>query len=337
MPKAAMTKSLQNAGMWKIAGALVGLVALCAAQTEASRQGLKTQETRILFTGDIMLSRQVAEELTLRIQGPWVGFGELFRRADWVGGNFEGAIGSTEECLKSKSPCFATKQETVQLLRRAGFAAITAENNHAGDLGSNGRAQTHKAFAEAGLRVVDFEDSPQFFRAGETEIGLVALSLIRAADGHVQEIPSEDVAAKIRAARSRAGMVIVSIHWGNEYMEWPSAGQQRKAVWLVEQGADVIFGHHPHVIQQPDCVEGKPVFYSLGNHVFDQGNPKTRRGMIADCRVRGGQLRCSELLTETKEGTTFPAPMSVDEDSGGKLERDNAKLASCAPEIRLRN
>jgi poly-gamma-glutamate capsule biosynthesis protein CapA/YwtB (metallophosphatase superfamily) len=333
MTKAIIKRSFKNARVWGAAGAFFGLMALYAAPSESLRQSSKLGESRILFTGDVMLSRQVAEELTLRIRGPWAGFEELFGKANWVGGNFEGAIGPTEECVKSKSPCFATKQETVQLLRRAGFAAVTTENNHAGDLGLNGRAQTRKAFAEAGVRAVDFENSPQFFRVGETAIGVVALTLIPAADGRVQEIPSYEVAGKIRAAKSRADVVIVSIHWGNEYMEWPSAGQQRKAAWLIAQGANVIFGHHPHVIQQPDCVEGKPVFYSLGNHVFDQGNPKTRQGMIADCRVRGGKLRCSSLITETKAGTTFPTLTAVDGDSGSKQERDS-KLASCAPDIR---
>jgi hypothetical protein len=337
MTKTAMTRSLQKAGVRKAAGVLGGFALLCAAGSLSFAQNLQGQEARILFTGDIMLSRQVAQELTVRIPGPWTSLQELFRKADWVAGNFEGAIGPPEGCVKSKSPCFATNEATVELLRRAGFAAVTTENNHAGDLGSDGRARTRQAFADAGVHAVDFESSPQFFRAGDVEIGLVALTLIRAADGRAQEIPSEEVAAKMQAARSRAGVVIVSIHWGNEYMEWPSAGQQSKAAWLVEQGADVIFGHHPHVIQQPGCIAGKPVFYSLGNHVFDQGNPKTRQGMIADCRVRGGKLRCSELLTETRAGTTFPTLAGSDGDLGSRLERDKSKLASCAPEIRRGN
>ena len=66
--------------------------------------------------------------------------------------------------------------------------------------------------------------------------------------------------------------------------------QQQQARWLVEHGADLIVGHHPHVVQAPACVEGRPVFFSLGNHLFDQKYAETKDGLIADCSVHGGRL-----------------------------------------------
>jgi poly-gamma-glutamate synthesis protein (capsule biosynthesis protein) len=293
-------------------------------QTEKT---LKLQELRLLFTGDILLSRQVEVETKTGLRSPWANLQRLFQNGDWVGGNFEGTIGLPKDCIGSKSPCFATPDSAAQLLKRAGFYAMTAENNHAGDLGGAGREQTQKTFQKVGLAAVDFENSPQFFVLRNTTIALIAITTVPAADGRVQHIPSDEVLEKLRLAKSRANIVLVSIHWGNEYMEWPSPSQQKAAAWLVEQGVDVILGHHPHVVQRPECIAGKPVFFSLGNHVFDQENPKTKQGMIADCRIRNGRLHCQGLRTETKVGTTFPTLV-------GSSDKQDTTLTTCISEIK---
>jgi hypothetical protein len=111
--------------------------------------------------------------------------------------------------------------------------------------------------------------------------------------------------------QQRASLVFVSIHWGNELMEWPSDLQRREATWLIGQGADLILGHHPHVIQRPECVSGRPVFFSLGNHLFDQASPKTKEGIIADCRIRGGRLHSQAIRTHTELGTTAPNALAT--------------------------
>ena len=91
-------------------------------------------------------------------------------------------------------------------------------------------------------------------------------------------------------------------------------------------GADLILGHHPHVVQTPECVEGKPVFFSLGNHVFDQKYPETKEGLIADCRLRGGRLRGQGIRTPTEPATSIPTIV------GSDRAADTA-LAACTPRI----
>lgn len=282
---------------------------------------------RLLFTGDILLTRQVDVELKRTIRSPWNNFQKLFRSASWVGGNFEGAIGPASNCLESKSPCFATPEAAAELLKRAGFSLVSFENNHSGDLGSAGREHTAAVFTHSGLRPIDFNNSPQFIQFGKTSIAFIAITLIPAADGQVQRIPSSEVSEKLRLARQQADVVVVSIHWGNELMEWPSDSQRKQAAWLAGKGADLILGHHPHVIQRPECVSGRPVFFSLGNHLFDQANPKTKEGLIADCRIRRGQLRCQGLHTHTEVGTTIPGFVGPD----GAAD---SALATCLPEIK---
>jgi hypothetical protein len=303
---------------------LLVCILLVASSTAAQR---KTEGgTRLLFTGDILLTRQVAVELNRRRVSPWTSLAELFRSATWVGGNLEGTLGSASGCEAASQPCFATPESAVALLKNAGFSAVTVENNHAGDLGGPGREQTEARFRDAGLLALDFSNSPQFLRFGDVTVALIAITMVRAADGRVQEIPSVEVAQKLRLAQRLANLVAVSIHWGNELQDWPSDAQKTQARWLVDHGASLILGHHPHVVQNAECVAGKPVFYSLGNHVFDQKYPETKKGLIADCRLSAGLLSCTGIATDTPAATSFPTLRGSDRDVSTALQACTPKL-----------
>jgi len=302
----------------KLVLAILLIAAACPAQT-----GKVEPDLRLLFTGDIMLSRQVQAQYSLRKRSPWNNLKALFAKADWVGGNFEGTIGDSSQCLSAKN-CFATQAAVVPILREAGIRALTIENNHAGDVGAPGREATRKALQEAGLMPVSFETSPQFIRLKNTTIALIAITVVRTADGQVQAIPSIEAAQKLRTARQLANLVVVSIHWGAELVDWPTETQHQQAIWLVDHGADLVVGHHPHVIQAPECIHGKPVFFSLGNHVFDQKYLETKEGMIADCRLHDRHLLCSSIRTHTEPGSYVPELADSDTTSANPL-------ANCSP------
>jgi hypothetical protein len=286
-----------------------------------AQDGANRPDLRLLFTGDIMLSRQVQIQYETRKLTPWANLKALFSQADWVGGNLEGAIGDASQCL-SKTNCFATPSSATRMLKDAGFHALTLENNHSGDVGADGRQETRSSLQNDGLMALDFESSPQFLRLRDTTIGIVALTTVRAADDRVQSIPSIEVAQKLRTARSLSNFVIVSIHWGSELVDWSNDAQRQQAEWLVDHGADLVVGHHPHVVQPPACVHGKPVFFSLGNHVFDQKYLDTKEGMIAECRIHDKRLTCDGIRTHTEPGSYVP-------ELAGPDPASSATLAGC--------
>jgi hypothetical protein len=299
---------------------------------------------RMLFTGDILLSRQVAREIELRGgMSPWRDIGDALKGADFVFGNLEGAVGSMDECQqpkdeletrpagKSQSPkdlCFAVSPRFVPLLRGAGFTVLGVTNNHSGDLGAAGRRATRAALEAAGLAVAGPE-APAFFRLGPHTVGLVSLSLVPGRDGVVDAVPSWQAARALRLARALSDFVVVSVHWGKELADWTTPGQEAQAKWLVAHGADVIVGAHPHVVQPAECVDGRPVFYSLGNHVFDQKYPATKRGLIAACTVEAGVLTCGASVTQTPVNSSFPA-------ASGEPDAAGAALAQCPVPARQR-
>ncbi len=137
-------------------------------------------------------------------------------------------------------------------------------------------------------------------------VAFIALSSVPGRDGARTAIPSTVVRQKLQLARSLAELVVVYIHWGSELLEWPDNAQRESAKWLVQNGADLIVGHHPHVVQAAECVLGKPVFFSLGNHVFDQKYPETKNGLLADCSIRQRTLSCTGLSTSTPPASAMP-------------------------------
>lgn len=300
------------------------VVAIFAASTSAQTA---SKPARLIFTGDILLSRQVMSELERRKIPPWVDFTELFQSAQWVSGNLEGAFGPASECQKPAALCFAIPETAAPLLKSGGFTGLTLENNHAADLGNIGRERTRSLLEQAKLTAVDFENSPRIERIGGIRLAVVSMSLIPGADKRAQKVPSTEVSEKLRLAREQADLVLVSIHWGAEYQRLPDEAQRKQAHWLIQQGADVIVGHHPHVVQPPECVDGQPVFFSLGNHLFDQTYPPTKEGLIADCLVDAGRVTCKGIRTYTDKWTTIPRLMGVD-------AATQAALAACTPTIR---
>jgi len=265
--------------------------------------------------------------LERRRVSPWARFAQLFNDSQWVSGNLEGALGSPSACIASAQPCFATPDSAVRLLRIAGFHGLTLENNHAGDLGSAGRERTHRLLQKESLAAIDFENSPFVAEAGDTKIAVISITLIPATDGRVQKIPSDQISEKLRKASQLADLVVVSIHWGVEYQRLPDAGQRAQARWLIQQGTDLIVGHHPHVVQPPECIDGHPVFFSLGNHVFDQTYPPTKEGLIADCRLAGRRLSCQGIRTHTAPGTSIPTLGDFDKTA-------DSALAACTPKTK---
>ena len=284
----------------------------------------RPDEPHMLFAGDILLAREVAREIEFRgHMSPWRDMGDVLKRADFVFGNFEGTVGSANDCREPKDLCFAVNPQLVPLLKEAGFTAVGTANNHSGDLDAAGRRATREALEAAGVTPLGSAQSPAFFRLGLHTVGILNLTLVAGRDGQIDAIPSWQVGQKLRLARALADWVIVSVHWGMELADWVVPEQEAQAKWLVGHGADVVIGAHPHVVQPPACVDGRPVFYSLGNHVFDQKYPLTKHGLIADCHVDHDQLSCNGLATETPRNSSFPR-MSV------APTASNEELARCS-------
>ena len=293
------TKSLRNGKYLLLI--ILGFTFLTSGQADRS-------EIRVLFVGDILLSRNVKQEIQTRKTYPWGNFNPLFHSADLVLGNLEGAVGNFNDRMDSKteSPVFNIDSADIHLLKDAGFKIITIENNHNLDLGKKGRSNTIEALKHNNITPVLLDNSPQFFTIKDVVFSLISLNIVLCRDSSKNIIPSIEIEQKLRLAKSLSNILIVSIHWGSELLDWPNKEQREIANWLVENGADIIIGSHPHIIQKPELIGGKPVFFSLGNHLFDQKYPITKKGLIVDIRIQNGKFNCTGILTHTKYNSYYP-------------------------------
>jgi poly-gamma-glutamate synthesis protein (capsule biosynthesis protein) len=112
-----------------------------------------------------------------------------------------------------------------------------------------------------------------------------------------------ELTAEIEKAKKQADFVIVSFHWGEEYNNFPNKRQKDIAHSCVDSGADLVIGHHPHVMQGVEKYKGKIILYSLGNFVFDQRFPRTHEAMVFCCDfTKEGILNAYMLPVRIKKG-----------------------------------
>ena len=270
------------------------------------------EEIRLLFTGDILLSRQVKKAYEISRTSPWEDFKPLFQTADLVIGNLEGAVGTVTETMdQSDAPFFAIDSADISLLADAGFKVMGIENNHSYDLGEVGRQNTIDQLLKNEIHPVGFTHSPYFISVKGLVLSFVAINTVPGRNTFNNPMYSLELQQKIRLAKSLSNIVVVSIHWGSELLEWPNKTQREAAKWLITQGADIIIGSHPHVVQAPEMIDGKPVFFSLGNHLFDQKYPATKKGLIAEVTIKKGKYNVKGITTHTKPHSFYPVAVET--------------------------
>jgi hypothetical protein len=263
---------------------------------------------RLLFVGDILLSRIVKVEIDQKDRSPWAALDSLFQSSDLVIGNLEGAVGDTtiEYSPDTKIPTFTIEKSDISFLKDAGFHALSMENNHSHDLGSIGRTGTYEALLSKDLNPLTFDNAPFFIEMDDLTISIIAINTIPDRHSAQQSIPSVDLERKIRMAATLSDMTIIYIHWGSELLEWPDKEQRRMAEWLTTKKVDLVIGSHPHVIQPPEIVNGKPVYFSLGNHLFDQKYKSTKTGLMAVIEITRNTISCTGIQTSLQENSFFP-------------------------------
>ena len=248
------------------------------------------RDVSIILTGDVLLGRTVMTESIERgnLSYPFDKVGGVLRQADLVFINLENPV--VEGCPKTyESLKFCTDPVMLEGLTRAGVDVVNLANNHTLDYGEKGLEETKAALVNEGIDSVGREQT-LVREVGGTKFGFLGFNLI--ATG-----PKQKELELIRKVKKEVDVVLVAVHWGREYSQTPSPEQKIWARQLIEAGADVIAGSHPHVVQEWEYISGKPVFYSLGNFIFDQMDiDSTKKGLAVRLIFREGKLVNTEEL-----------------------------------------
>jgi len=279
------------------------------------------EEASLIFAGDIMLSRDVDKKMAANnYDYPWSKVGTLIRSADIAFGNLEGPITPGRDIATSEM-VFRADPENAEALARAGFDILSLANNHTMNFGESGMQDTLDYLWDAGVMASGAGQSavayapvyiernnikfaflsyasekfmPGSYRAGENEIGVAVMDI-------------EKIRVAMNEAKENADIVIVSMHAGEEYADLPNDEQKEFARAAIDVGADLVIGHHPHVVQPVEKYRGKYIFYSLGNFVFDQmWSSETRAGLAVKTVFRREGLNRVEIIPVIIEDFSVP-------------------------------
>lgn len=231
----------------------------------------------------------------------------LLADADVVLGNLEcilSDIGHDERRLKSSE--MRGDPASIALVKDAGFNALCVANNHMLQHGAPAYLDTMQRLRDNGIEPVGLYEEGRSnlatFGDGDTRVAMLGFSLRpehfckdnRYYASATPEIILEQVAAVRRSHADHA--LIVTLHWGEEYLHAPSASQVDFAHRLVDAGVAVVIGHHPHVVQGVEEYGAGLIAYSLGNFIFDSWQDPTRESLLLQCEFRGNALHGHTLV-----------------------------------------
>jgi hypothetical protein len=229
---------------------------------------------------------------------------DVISKADIAIANFENPAPNSFTWHRSKT-VFTADPTLIDGLVKAGIDYVGIANNHIGDAGNTGILQTIANLKKRGLKYsgagkdLVAAQKPAILGANGTKVAILAYDAIapgyHAAKGEPgsSKLTIKAVQAGVKAARKAgAKVVIVFPHWGTEYKYSPFQNQQRLARQIIDAGADMIIGNHAHYAAAVEIYKGKPIWYALGNFVFDQTwSEPTMEGITLELTFQGAELR----------------------------------------------
>lgn len=216
----------------------------------------------------------------------------------------------------------------ARVLRNAGFTALAVGNNHATQHGERVFHETVAALRDAGILVLGLRGTrpwhaePVTFHAKTGERAALLAYSWRPRQYGTGPAPYADVdenavLADVERARASHDAVIVSLHWGEEFIDQPSDVERRFALALVERGADALIGHHPHVVRPIERRDSAVLAYSLGNAVTDMlWMPPLREGALLefDLTPRPSNVRVTPVRSDDRYCARLGPTSPVDRD-----------------------
>jgi len=258
---------------------------------------------RIRIVGDIMLDRNVKNRTEIS-KNPNYPFLKLpnnwFEEVDFSMANLEGPV-TDRRRPPDKTIDFQFDPSVIPVLKAQGFDAFSQANNHALDQGNEGYVDSINRLRAAGFIAFGHQVKDDEIAMATTTIRGMRLAFLgfNTTDNPLDRISAKAVLAQ---AQAEAELVIVYMHWGTEYRDRPDVSSVELAHWLIDEGADIVIGTHPHWVQGISTYKEKPIVWSLGNFIFDQDfSLPTRQGLAI------------ELVLNGKNISLKPIPIQIDQ------------------------
>ncbi len=281
---------------------------------QSSVQKGAIEEIQLLFVGDIMLSRLIGDIMVRNNDWryPFLETADFLKSADITFGNLEGPISAKGTNMGSMYS-FRADPRAIEGLLYAGFDVLSIANNHIWDYGAEAFKETLQILGDNGIRYIgggyDYEEAhaPVVIDVKGTKIAFLAYTNVLPTSlglkGSKPAVAFPDInemTRDIEKAKKVADVIVVSFHWGTEYATTHTEEQETVAHAAIGAGANIIVGHHPHVVGEIEEYDGGYIAYSLGNFVFDQNfSEDTGRGLMFEVTLKNKEIQRIEPLTVT--------------------------------------
>ena len=254
----------------------------------------KSDKLTIVFAGDLMPDRGTREVIEVHgMDYLFENVQNVFRIADYAVANLECVVCDTTCIPVNKKFTFRSNPEWLSSLKNNGITHVTLANNHSCDFGEKGVKQTIFNLSKYAIMPIGFSTNknatsePRLLKKGKNVVAVFSSCFLKQ---NCKSISSENVSVlskKIKAYKSAhpSTIIIVCLHWGVEMKATPTSEQVEQAHQLIRAGAEVIIGHHPHVVQTIEVYRGKYIFYSLGNFIFDTQHSPANRGILTNLTI----------------------------------------------------
>ncbi|MFH0852846.1 MAG: CapA family protein [bacterium] len=250
-----------------------------------------TTSVKILFGGDIFLDRAIRRTIDARGKDYlWSEITPLLKNYPHIVANLEGPILDKPEASANSSFSFAFRKEDIAELKTIGFTDLSLANNHTLNEGTNGLINTRNALKESGINY--FGDSGNAADKSYIKEEWDGQKIALIGDHDLVPQGKSEIINQIQKLHSEDYFVIAYPHWGIEYATTIPAIERERAHELIDAGADLIIGSHPHVIQPIELYKGRIIFYSLGNLLFDQYfSFGTMHGLLVGLEIDKNELK----------------------------------------------
>lgn len=265
----------------------------------------------VTYAGDVNFGDGVTPYLTSNgVDYPWVDAGSYFESMDVGFVNLECCLSTTGSPVPGKEFCFRGPPDSAAGLDRAGVDVVSLANNHSKDYGAAAFLETFTNLKANGViwcgagnnnteafspAVVDIRGQKVAFLAF-TSIVPSGWPSGAATPGCATSWDPDQVSDVIKEASSECDYVVASFHWGVELDTSPNGNEQELAHLAVDSGADLVIGHHPHVVQGFELYKDKLIAYSLGNFIFSPPREISARTLLVVAVLQSDGLVQAKLV-----------------------------------------
>ncbi len=253
----------------------------------------KPESVSVIFGGDVMLGRSVMTT-ALRANDPTYPFhniADTLSEVDIAFVNLENPV--VDNCPERvEGLVFCADPKMTQGLVYSGVDIVNLANNHTLNYAKAGFESTKAYLSDQNIKYTGDGQLVVVSKNG-TSFGFLGFEKSQQASPALS--PTER--NLIEDSNQKVDVLIVAMHWGVEYKDTALPGVTKLAYELVDLGADVVVGHHPHWVQNIETYKGKRIYYSLGNLVFDQmWSEETKKGLLVKLTFEGGEVVGEELI-----------------------------------------